>query len=74
MKRLFGKPKEKTPAPSLNDAIQGVDGRVDGIEAKIRKLDQDLVKYRDQMKKMRDGPAKVCTLDSVRCFIFYDQA
>eukprot|EP01135_Chromosphaera_perkinsii_P010230 Nk52_evm3s2062 gene=Nk52_evmTU3s2062 len=58
MKRLFGKQKAKEPAPSLNDAIQGVDGRVDGVEAKIKKLDQELIKYRDQMKKMRDGPAK----------------
>ena len=27
---------------------------------KISKLDSDLVKYKDQMKKMRDGPSNVC--------------
>ena len=33
--------------------------RVDAVEVKIRKLDAELIKYKDQMKKMRDGPAKV---------------
>ena len=35
------------------------DLRVDGIEVKVRKLDAELTRYREQMKKMRDGPAKV---------------
>lgn len=26
---------------------------------KVRKLDAELTRYRDQLKKMRDGPAKV---------------
>ncbi|KAF9898278.1 hypothetical protein BX616_004256, partial [Lobosporangium transversale] len=34
------------------------DLRVDAVEVKIRKLDAELIKYKDQMKKMRDGPAK----------------
>ena len=29
------------------------------MEKKIAKLDLELKKYRDQMKKMRDGPSKV---------------
>ena len=29
------------------------------MEKKIEKLDLELKKYRDQMKKMRDGPSKV---------------
>ena len=33
-------------------------GRVDSVEKKIDKLDQELAKYKDQMKKMRDGPDK----------------
>ena len=33
--------------------------RVDAVEVKIRKLDAELIKYKDQMKKMRDGPGKV---------------
>ena len=32
------------------------------MDKKIARLDQDLSKYRDQMKKMREGPAKVSIL------------
>lgn len=35
-----------------------MDSRADSVEKKIGKLDQELAKYKDQMKKMRDGPAK----------------
>lgn len=35
-----------------------VDSRADSIDKKIQRLEQELVKYKDQMKKMRDGPAK----------------
>ncbi|KAF9580199.1 hypothetical protein BGW38_003252, partial [Lunasporangiospora selenospora] len=34
------------------------DSRVDAVEVKIRKLDAELLRYKDQMKTMRDGPAK----------------
>lgn len=36
-----------------------VDSRADSIDKKVARLDADLVKYKDQMKKMREGPAKV---------------
>lgn len=36
-----------------------VDGRAESIDKKISRLDAELVKYKDQMKKMREGPAKV---------------
>lgn len=58
MNRLFGKGKPKEPPPNLTDCIGNVDSRADSIEKKIARLDQELVKYKDQMKKMRDGPAK----------------
>jgi charged multivesicular body protein 5 len=35
-----------------------VDERGDNIEKKIGKLDVELKKYKDQMAKMREGPAK----------------
>ena len=35
-----------------------VDDRTDSVEKKIAKLDADLIKYKNQMKKMRNGPAK----------------
>jgi charged multivesicular body protein 5 len=35
-----------------------VDGRAESIEKKVAQLDNELRKYKDQMKKMREGPAK----------------
>ncbi|KAH8406246.1 hypothetical protein KR215_009044 [Drosophila sulfurigaster] len=58
MNRLFGRGKPKEPGPSLNDCIQGVDARATNIEEKIAKLETELRKYREQMSKMREGPAK----------------
>ncbi|CAO3637469.1 unnamed protein product [Mucor fragilis] len=57
MNRLFGSGK-KIPKPTLNDAISNTDVRVDAVEVKVKKLDAELTRYRDQLKKMRDGPAK----------------
>ncbi|GAA5945875.1 hypothetical protein JCM3775_003330, partial [Rhodotorula graminis] len=57
MNRLFGSSSAK-PKPSLTDAIASTDLRIDSIEVKVRKLDAELTKYRDQMRKMRDGPGK----------------
>lgn len=58
MNRIFGRGKSKEPPPNLNDVIQGVDSRADNIEKKIARLDAELKKYKDQMAKMREGPAK----------------
>ena len=35
-----------------------MDSRAESIEKKVARLDAELKKYRDQMSKMRDGPAK----------------
>lgn len=35
-----------------------MDERADNIQEKINKLENELRKYREQMTKMRDGPAK----------------
>jgi len=59
MNRLFGASSSSKPKPSLNDAIASTDGRIDGIQVKVKKLDGELARYRDQMKKMRPGPGKV---------------
>lgn len=58
MNRLFGRGKPKEPPPNMNDVIQGVDSRADNIDKKIARLDAELKKYKDQMAKMREGPAK----------------
>ncbi|SCV70608.1 BQ2448_3370 [Microbotryum intermedium] len=57
MNRLFGASASK-PKPSLTDAIASTDLRIDSIEVKIRKLDAELTKYRDQMRKMKEGAGK----------------
>lgn len=58
MNRLFGS-RNAAPKLSMADAIKSTEERADGVEVKIRKLDGELARYRDQMKKMRDGPGKV---------------
>ena len=52
MNRLFGQGKPKGPAPNLNDCIAGVDSRAESIDKKIQRLDAELMKYKDQMKKV----------------------
>lgn len=44
-----------------------VDSRGESIEKKIAKLDMELKKYKDQMKKMRDGPSKVSNKLEINC-------
>ncbi|ORY48900.1 hypothetical protein BCR33DRAFT_13264 [Rhizoclosmatium globosum] len=58
MNRIFGTSKPKTPGPTVQDAIKNIDERADSVEVKIKRLDAELIKYREQMGKMRDGPAK----------------
>ena len=58
MNRMFGSSKPKAPPPNLNDCIANIDSRGDSVEKKIAKLDQELAKYSEQMKKMKEGPAK----------------
>lgn len=58
MNRLFGSKKPQAPPPDLNECVQNIDSRGESIEKKISKLEQELAKYSDQMKKMREGPAK----------------
>ena len=58
MNRMFGK-SNKAPPPNLSDCISNIDGRAETIDKKIAKMDAELKKYKEQMSKMRDGPAKV---------------
>lgn len=58
MNRIFGKGKAKGPPPNLNDCIGSVDSRAESVDKKIARLDAELMKYKEQMKKMREGPAK----------------
>jgi charged multivesicular body protein 5 len=56
--RLFGKPKEKAPPPSLGDAIARTEGLGDSVDKKIQKLDEQLRDLNKKMKSMPNGPAK----------------
>lgn len=42
--------------------LDQVDSRGESIDKKISRLDLELNKYKEQMKKMREGPGKVCNL------------
>ena len=76
MNRIFGTSAGKKPKPTLQDAINSVrqprhgpnplahplqtDTRIASIEVKIKKLDGELIRYKEQMSKMRNGPGKAC--------------
>uniref|UniRef100_A0A2K6SP25 Charged multivesicular body protein 5 n=1 Tax=Saimiri boliviensis boliviensis TaxID=39432 RepID=A0A2K6SP25_SAIBB len=56
MNLFFGKVKLKAPPPSLTDCIGVANSREESIDKKISRLDAELVKYKDQIKKMREDP------------------
>lgn len=58
MNRLFGKGKAKEPPPNLSNCIEVLDQRANNMDEKIKKLDAELFKYKEQMSKMREGPPK----------------
>ena len=58
MNRLFGTAKPQAPRPTLNDACGTMEKRGETLDSKIMKLDKELARYTDQMKKMKPGPAK----------------
>ncbi|KAI0034114.1 Snf7-domain-containing protein [Vararia minispora EC-137] len=58
MNRIFGSSGSKKPKPTLQDAIASTDSRVGSIEVKIKKLDGELARYKEQMSKLRNGPGK----------------
>uniref|UniRef100_A0A3Q2Z769 Charged multivesicular body protein 5 n=1 Tax=Hippocampus comes TaxID=109280 RepID=A0A3Q2Z769_HIPCM len=74
MNRIFGKGKPKAPPPNLTDCIGTVDARSESVDKKIARLDAELVKYKEQLKKMRDGPSKVTrqTRSGVLCRCRYE--
>ncbi|KDQ64346.1 hypothetical protein JAAARDRAFT_116390 [Jaapia argillacea MUCL 33604] len=58
MNRIFGSSSSKKAKPSLQDAIASTDARVASIEVKIKKLDGELGRYKEQMNKLRNGPGR----------------
>ncbi|KAH9943280.1 vacuolar protein sorting-associated protein 60 [Epithele typhae] len=58
MNRIFGTSSSKKPRPTLQDAISSTDTRMASIEVKIKKLDGELARYKEQMGRLRNGPGK----------------
>ncbi|KAK1354862.1 vacuolar protein sorting-associated protein 60.2 [Heracleum sosnowskyi] len=58
MKRVFGVKKDKEPPPSLNDASDRINKRGETVDEKIKRLDAELARYKEQIKKTRPGPAQ----------------
>jgi len=58
MDRLFGKSKPAAPKATLTDVSSSMEKRGEGLDEKIGKLDKELARYTEQMKKMKPGPAK----------------
>ncbi|KAJ8440730.1 hypothetical protein Cgig2_005461 [Carnegiea gigantea] len=58
MQRIFGVKKQKDPAPSIQDASDRINKRGENVDEKIKKLDTELARYREQIKKTRPGPAQ----------------
>jgi len=58
MNRLFGKAKPKAAAPTISDTISNTDSRIGSLEKQISKLDVDIKKYGEQMRKMKPGRSR----------------
>jgi len=58
MRRVFGAKKKKEPAPSLEDTTSSLNSRGENIDGKIKKLEGELARFRDQLKKTKSGPAQ----------------
>ncbi|GAB4836220.1 hypothetical protein Ancab_001135 [Ancistrocladus abbreviatus] len=58
MQRIFGVKKQKDPPPSVQDACDRINKRGENVDEKIKKLDVELARYKEQIKKTRPGPAQ----------------
>jgi len=58
MQRIFGAKKNKDPPPSITDATDRISKRGESVDEKIKRLDTELVRYKEQIKKTRPGPAQ----------------
>lgn len=58
MHRFFGTAKAKAPQPNLNEVIAKTDERADKVDVKIKRLDAELIKYREQLNRLKEGPGK----------------
>ncbi|KAK9810658.1 hypothetical protein WJX73_008048 [Symbiochloris irregularis] len=58
MKRIFGTKKEKPKPVTLDEASSRLTVRGDTLDEKIAKLDAQLLKHKENIKRARPGPAQ----------------
>nr|XP_034594472.1 vacuolar protein sorting-associated protein 60.1-like [Setaria viridis] len=58
MKKIFGAKKDKGPPPSIQDATERINKRGETVDEKIKKLDEELARYKEQIRKTRPGPSQ----------------
>lgn len=58
MQRIFGAKKNRDPPPSVQDASDRINKRGETVDDKIKRLDAELARYKEQIKKTRPGPAQ----------------
>ncbi|KAJ0965662.1 hypothetical protein J5N97_026800 [Dioscorea zingiberensis] len=58
MRRVFGAKKNQDPPPSIQDATEKINKRGETVDEKIKRLDVELTRYKEQIKKTRPGPAQ----------------
>ena len=58
MHRFFGKKKEETPGPTLDETSSRIDARGKEMDAKIKSLNDELVKHKTNYNRLRPGPQK----------------
>lgn len=58
MRRIFGAKRDQAPAPTLSDVSNNMNTRGGNLDERIKKLDAELLKHREAIKKLRPGPAQ----------------
>ncbi|KXZ49322.1 hypothetical protein GPECTOR_22g916 [Gonium pectorale] len=58
MRRIFGAKKPEAPVPTLDETTDRLDTRGAKADEKIKALDEQLARYKEQIKKTRPGPAQ----------------
>lgn len=58
MRRVFGSKKNQEPPPTVQEATDRISKRGETVDEKIKKLDSELARYKDQIKRTRPGPAQ----------------
>jgi charged multivesicular body protein 5 len=57
MHRLFGKKKDVPPPPTVGEASENINTRIQALDDKIKGLDRELLVFKAQIAKAK-GPAK----------------